>query len=256
MDLFINAFNTILCQPLLNALILLYEYLPGHSFGIAIIVLTILIKLIFYPLGAKGIQSQKALSQLQPKIKEVKEKFKNDKEKQARAMMELYKQEKINPVSGCLPLLIQLPILFALFRVFWRGFGEEQLGFLYSFVPYPGQINTVFLGMIDLAKGCTEKITENGVEYSVYLWPTIILVFLVGIIQFIQTKMATPHRRAGEGKGQPDFSQMMQKQMLYFFPIVTVFILWRLPAAVALYWMTTTLFTIGQQYLIFKKRPS
>jgi YidC/Oxa1 family membrane protein insertase len=234
MELFINAFNVILYQPLFNALVLLYEYLPGHDFGVAVIALTILIKFILYPLGTKGIKSQKALSSLQPKIKEIQEKFKGDKEKQAKATMELYKQEKINPLSGCLPLLIQLPILLALFRVFWRGFGTEQLGFLYSFIPHPGQIDTTFFGVMDLAEA------------------SIVLALLTGITQFFQTKMVTPKQKKNQ-KGTPDFSQMMQKQMLYFFPVFTVFILWRLPSAIALYWLVTTLFTIGQQYITLKK---
>ena len=235
MELFINAFNLILYQPLFNALVFLYQYLPGHDFGIAVIVLTILIKVILYPLGTQGIKSQKALSSLQPKIKEIQEKFKGDKEKQAKATMELYKQEKINPLSGCLPLLVQLPILIALFRVFWKGFGTEQLGFLYSFIPHPGQIDTTFLGIMNLAEA------------------SIILAVLTGITQFFQTKMVTTKQKTAK-KGSPDFSQMMQKQMLYFFPIFTVFILCRLPSAIAVYWLTTTLFTIGQQYITLKKK--
>lgn len=234
MNPLINAFNVILYQPLFNALILFYVYLPGHDFGIAIIALTIVIKLVLYPLGAQAIRSQKSMATLQPKMKEVQEKFKNDKEQQAKAMMELYKREKINPFSGCLPLLIQLPILIGLFQVFLRGFGQEQLGFLYGFVPNPGLIDTTFLGFMNLAEA------------------SIFLAILTGIAQFIQTKMVSVKQKKSQA-GPPDFSQMMQKQMLYFFPIFTVFILWRLPAAIALYWLVTTLFTIGQQYIILKK---
>jgi len=236
-ELFINAFNVILYQPLFNAIVLLYEYLPGHDFGVAVIALTILIKLILYPLGAQAIRSQKALSGIQPKIKELQEKFKNDKAQQSRAVMELYKQEKINPLSGCLPLLVQLPILIALFQVFWRGFGEERIQFLYSFVPYSGQIDTTFFGLINLAEA------------------SIVLALLTGVTQFIQTKMITPKQKTAKS-GAPDFSSMMQKQMLYFFPVFTVFILWRLPSAVALYWLVTTLFTIGQQYIMMRKHDS
>jgi YidC/Oxa1 family membrane protein insertase len=241
MGIFINVFNIILYQPLFNALVLLYLYLPGQDFGVAVIVLTILIKLILYPLGAKGIRAQKSLQELQPKIKEMQEKFKNDKEKQAKAMMEFYKKEKINPLSGCLPLLIQLPILIGLFRVFWRGFEPEQFQFLYSFLPYPGQIDTTFLGIINLAEA------------------SVILAIITGIFQFIQTKMLSPSTSSGQAtkqKGPPDFSSMMQKQMLYFFPIFTVFILWRLPSAIALYWLVTTLFTIGQQYVTLRKKKN
>lgn len=236
-EIFIDTFNLILYQPLFNALVLLYHYLPGQSLGFAIIALTILIKLIFYPLGAQSIRSQKAMSELQPKVKAVQEKFKHDKEQQTRAMMELYKKEKINPFSGCLPILIQLPILLALFRVFWKGFGEEQLRFLYGFVPYSGQIDPMFLGVVNLAES------------------SIVLAVLTGILQFIQTKMMTP-APVKTSAGKPDFSQMMQKQMLYFFPLFTVFILWRLPAAIAVYWLTTTLFTIGQQYITMRRHDS
>jgi len=236
MNPFISAFNAVLYQPLFNALILICLYLPGHDFGIAVIILTVLIKLALYPLGVQAIRSQKNLAQLQPKMKEIQEKFKDNKEQQSRAMMEFYKKEKINPFSGCLPLIIQLPILIGLYRVFWRGFGESQLNFLYSFIPNPGQIDTTFLGIMDLAQA------------------SIILAVLTGIAQFFQSKMmATKQKKSA---GSSDMSQMMQKQMLYFLPLFTVFILWKLPAAVALYWLTTTLFTIAQQYIILKKHDS
>lgn len=237
MDLLINAFNVILYQPLFNVLVLLYEYLPGHDFGVAVIALTAIIRLLFYPLMVQSIKSQKSLSELQPKIQEIQSKYKDDKEKQARATMELYQKEKINPFGGCLPLLIQLPILIALYRVFWKGFQPEAMDMLYSFVPHPGAIDPIFLGMINLGEA------------------SLVLAVLAGITQFFQTKMITPKTpKSKKGEGQmAQFSEMMQKQMLYFFPILTVFILWKLPAAIGLYWIITALFSILQQYLIFKK---
>ena len=233
MNPFISAFNVVLYQPLFNSLVLIYLYLPGHDFGIAVIILTLLIKFALYPLGVRAIRSQKSMAQLQPKMKEIQERFKDNKEQQSKAMMELYKTEKINPLSGCLPLIVQLPILIGLYQVFWKGFGETQLKFLYSFVSSPVQIDTTFLGIMDLAQS------------------SIILAIVTGIAQFFQSKMMATKQKALNGRA--DFSQMMQKQMLYFFPVFTVFILWRLPAAVALYWLTTTLFTIVQQYIILKK---
>ncbi len=233
MSFLITAFNVILYQPLLNGLILIYEYFPGHDFGVAIIVLTVLIKLVLYPFGSQGVKSQKALSELQPKIKEIQVKHKGNKEEQTKAMMALYKEKKINPFSGCLPLLIQLPILFALYRVFWNEFQPGQTALLYSFIPDPGLINTFFLGIIDLAK------------------PNLVLAFLAGIFQFFQTKMISP-KTNGRTKKDSDFSAKMQKQMQYFMPVFTVIILFGLPSAIGLYWVTVTLFTIGQQYLIFK----
>ena len=234
-----DIFNLILYQPLFNALVLLYEYLPGHNFGVAVIVLTLLIKFLFYPLGSQAIRAQKALNELQPKLQEIKEKYKNEKEKQAQATMELYQKAKINPLSGCLPVLIQLPILWALYRVFWMGFQTEQMKYLYGFVSHPGIINPNFLGIINLSQ------------------PNIYLAVLAGILQFVQTKTAAPKTQKQNISGKEAMAQMgrmMQKQMLYIFPLMTVMILWRLPSALGLYWLVTIIFSIIQQYLIFKKQ--
>lgn len=237
MQFFIDIFNIFLYRPLFNVLVFLYEYLPGYDFGVAVIVLTIIIRFLLYPLMTQSIKSQKLLSDLQPKIQEIQSKYKNEKERQGQAMMELYKKEKINPFGGCLPLLIQLPILIALYQVFWKGLRPEQLNNLYSFVHSPGQIDPFFLGIINLGEA------------------SIVLAFLAGITQFFQTKMMTPKtKKAQQGGDQmAKFSDMMQKQMLYLMPIFTVFILWKLPAALAVYWIITALFSIAQQYLIFRK---
>ena len=237
MEIFVSAFNTILYQPLFNALIFLYQFLPGKDFGVAVIVLTIIIRIILYPLMLKSIKSQKMLSELQPKIQEIQQKYKNDKEKQAKEMMGLYQKEKINPFGGCLPLLIQFPILIALYQVFWKGLQPGAMRHLYGFTPNPGTIDPTFFGFINLAE------------------PSLWLAFLAGAIQFFQSKMLAPKTLKTEKKtGQmAQFSNTMQKQMLYFFPVFTVFILWKLPSAIGLYWIITSLFSIGQQYLIFKK---
>jgi len=230
MEFLIQIFNLILYQPLLNGLILLYQYLPGHDFGIAIIVLTVLIRIIFYPLGAMAIKSQKILAELQPKIKEIQKKYQNDKEKQFKAIIEFYQKEKINPFSSFLPFLIQLPVLIALYQVFWKGLSSQEMNYLYSFVSVPSSINYNFLGIFNL--------TENNLGIAV----------LAGLSQFFQTKMFMPK----EQKEADRFSKIIQKQMLYFFPIFTVFVLYKLPAAIGLYWIVTTLFSIIQQYFILK----
>lgn len=255
MSFFSGLFHTILYKPIFNLLILFYKYLPGNDFGVAIIVLTILIKAVLYPLGSKAIKSQKALSELQPKMKEVQEKYKNDKEKQVKAMMELYQKEKINPFSGFLPILIQLPILWALYRVFWKGMDSSVLSSsLYNNpVFHIDNINQSFLGLVNLSHS-----TSFGGQL---IWANVILVILVGISQFVQMKMVMPNmKKSSQGKGKSDsmsqVSNVMQKQMVYFFPIFTVFILWKLPAALGLYWLVTNLFSIVQQYLIFKKKTA
>ena len=248
-----NPVIDILYPPFLNALVLLYQYLPGYDFGIAVIALTVLIRLLLYPLMAQAIRAQKVMAELQPKIQEIQEKFKNDKERQAKETMALYQKEKINPLGGCLPLLIQIPILIALFRVFWEGLRPEEMANLYSFVPHPGIIDSTFLGIIDLSKSFMVEINEQ-VEYY---WPVFVLAILAGLCQFIQTKMVSPKVKKVKGSDQvAKFSGMMQKQMVYFFPFLMVFILLRLPAAIGLYWLVTSLFSIGQQHLVFARRPS
>ncbi len=235
MDLLIATFNTLLYRPLFNILVLFYQYIPGRDFGLAVIVLTILIKLIFYPLGIKAIKSQRELSKLQPKIKEIQEKYKDNKEQQSKELIALYKKEKITPFSGCLPLLIQLPVLIALYRVFWRGLQPEQIALLYNFIPNPGLINPSFLGVIDLSQ------------------PNIIIAFIAGVFQFLQTKLTLP-KQAPKTKKDDSFSGHLQKQMQYFMPIFMVVILFKLPSAIGLYWICSTLFTIVQQYVILKKK--
>ncbi len=240
MEFLINTFNIIIYQPLFNALVFLYQFLPGQDFGIAIIVLTILIKMLFYPLAAQAIKAQKALAELQPKIQEIQSNYKNDKEKQAKEMMALYQREKVNPFSGCLPLLIQLPILIGLFQVFMRGFGPEQMIYLYSFVSNPGQMNLSFLGFLNLAE------------------PNLLLAIMAGACQFFQVKMLSSNKKKKikSKEKMAQFSELMQKQMLYLMPIFTVFILTGLPSALGLYWLITSFFTIIQQRFIIKKASS
>ena len=233
MSAFIKFFHTILWQPLFNLLILFYIYIP--NLGVAIILLTLLIRTILYPLQGKAAKSQLALQAIQPKLKEVQAKYKDDKEAQAKAMMALYKTEGINPFSGFLVMLIQFPVLIVLYRLFWQGIQEENFQYLYSFVQRPETINSIFLGM-DLNE------------------PSMILAILVGIAFFVQAKLSTPKKKPKKQQGTKGmFGEMFQKQMLYVFPIFIVFILFRLPSALGLYLLISGIFTAFQQYLAKKK---
>lgn len=234
MNLISTIFNEAFYRPLFNGLIFLYNAIPYHDFGVAIILLTLLIRFVLYPLNQKAIRSQKALSELQPQIKEIQAKNKSDRAKQSQALMELYRQNKINPASGCLPLLIQLPVLFALYRVFLNGLNPDNLKELYSFVSRPEIINPWFFGLIDLSK-------SN--------WP---MAILAGALTFIQSKMMIPSQTKNPAAG--DFSAMFSKQMVYLMPAMTLIIAWKLPAGLALYWIVITLFGIGQQYLVTRKK--
>lgn len=225
--------NVILYKPMFNSLVLFYNYIPGHDFGVAIILLTLLIKIILYPLSVSAFKSQKALQDLQPKIKQIQEKYKDDKEKLAKETLELYKTQKINPFTGLLLAFIQFPILIALYAVFSNGLNPEQLINLYGFVSNPEHIKPLFVGLMDLSK------------------PNIYFAIGAGIFQYFQTKMVSSVNKSSTSSG--DIAQAMQTQMLYVFPVITIIILWSLPSAIGLYWIVSGVFSIIQQYLIIKK---
>jgi YidC/Oxa1 family membrane protein insertase len=246
-------FNTFLYQPLMNALIVIYQLVPGQDFGIAVILLTIIIRFLLYPVSAKGVRAQKAINEIQPRIKEIQEKHKKDKEKQVKEILEVYKEAKVSPFSAFLPLLIQLPVLIALYRVLWGVQTTEAMKALYSFVPAPQEISSMFLGSIDLARaGIVQEI--NGA--SVFLFGNLIIIIGAVVAQFVQMKMISAKNKkvpSGKKQGTQEMAERMQKQMLYFFPFFTFFILLKMPLAIGLYWLVSTLFSIVQQHIILKK---
>lgn len=224
-------FNLIFYQPLFNALIFLSNIIPNHDLGFSIIVLTVLMRLALWPLTGKSIKSQKALEKLKPQIEEINKKFKNEKEAKAKALMALYSENKINPLSGFLPLLIQIPIIIALWRVFLNGTGINH-SLLYSFIEAPSEIRSIFFGIFDLTKR------------------NVLLAIIAGALQYFQTKMIMPQKTGSEKTS--DFSHIMSQQMLYFGPILSVIIFWNLPSALPLYWTAVSLMTLLQQYITQK----
>jgi YidC/Oxa1 family membrane protein insertase len=232
-----ELFKIILYQPILNLLVFLYNIVPGHDLGIAIILLTIIIKIILLPLSKKSLKSQKALQDLQPKIDEIKKKYTDKKEEQAKAMMNLYKDNKVNPFSSCLPLLIQLPFLIAVFQVFRDGLSNGSLNLVYSFISKPETINTMSLGFLNLSA------------------KSVPLAILAGLAQYWQSKMMITKRPTQKLAGAKDEDMMaiMNKQMLYMMPVLTVFISMSFPAGLSLYWFITTVLTGLQQLYLFRK---
>lgn len=231
-----SFFKTILYKPLFNILVFLIWIIPGNDVGAAIIILTILIRLALLPSSNKAIQAQKKIKELQPEIDKIREKYKDDQQAQARATMEFYQANKINPFSSCLPMLIQLPILMILYYVFRSGLSTDRFAdLLYNFTPHPEKVDTIFLGM-DLTH------------------PNVYLAVITGILQFFQTKQMTPAEEKKDGKNDDKnaMQSALTKQMLYVMPIFTIFIAMKLPAALPLYWMVTTLFMIIQQGLLLK----
>src|SRR3989344_1989909 len=146
----INIWDTVLYQPLLNALAFLVSVIPGGDVGIAVIILTLLVKILLFPLSQKSIESQAEMGILTPEINKIKASGAS-KEEQARLTFELYKKHKVNPFSGCFLILIQIPIIFALYYVFLKGVNFEA-GALYSFIHIPEHVNMIFFGVFDISK--------------------------------------------------------------------------------------------------------
>jgi len=239
MNIFLLVYNDVIYRPLLNLLVFFYNIVPGHDIGVVIILLTIVIRLILAPSFHKSLKSQKAMNDLQPKLNEMREKHKHDKEAQAKAMMDLYKEHKINPLSSCLPLLIQLPLLIALYQVFRTALGGHEISGLYSFVHQMGIISPKFLNWIDLSA------TGKPANY--------VMGVMAGLAQFWQSKlMYNTGTRATVGSDAA--TRAMQIQTTYVLPLLSIIIAIRLPAGLPLYWIVTTLFAVGQQYYILKKQ--
>lgn len=231
-----QLYHILLFQPLLNLLIWLYNLIG--DIGVAIILVTILIRLVLLIPSQKALKSQKNLQDLQPKLDEIRKKYKDDKKKQSEEMMKFYQEKKINPLGSCLPMLIQLPILFALYSVFNKGLQMDSMQFLYPFVSRPEYINTMFLGFLDMLK------------------PNAILAIIAGVLQFFQSKMIMTKQKSTAPSGMPGLGNiggMMSKQITYLMPAMTVFIALSLPSGLALYWAITTAVTILQQWIIMKK---
>lgn len=232
-------FQTILYQPLFNIFVGLYYLIP--DVGIVIVVLTIIVKALLYPLTTRSIAAQQSLSELQPKLDALKQEHKGDQQKFAQESMKLYKEHRVNPLGSCLPILIQLPIFIALFYVLRDGLGQSDFHLLYPFVPNPGVIQTNTLGLLDLRT------------------PNVVLALLAGLAQYWQAQSLSrkrPPKTAGGGAKDEAMMAMMNKQMLYVMPVMTFLIGLRFPGGLSLYWFVSTLLTALQQVIMGKKKKA
>jgi len=236
-------YDAVFYRPIFNLLIWLYETIPGHELGVAIIVMTVFIKAVLWPLSAKALHSQKALQDLQPKLDALKKEYGKDRQDElGKAMMALYSQEKVSPFSSCLPILIQLPVFIALYHAMSRGLKSEGFDKLYAFVPNPGTIDTTFLGVFDLA--VTPKDALVGMA----------LALAAGATQYVQAKMMITRQQPKQTPGAQDEQMLaaVNKQMLYMMPVLTVFLGWTLPMGLSLYWLVQNGLTIAQQRMYFR----
>jgi YidC/Oxa1 family membrane protein insertase len=238
-----NIFFVIITQPILNGLMLLY-HLFG-DFGLSIVVLTLIIKLILFPLTLQQLKSMKATQALQPKMAEIRQKYKNDQKAQMASMQALYKEYGIHPASGCLPLLIQLPVLYGLFFALEAVLRNANLhtlnSELYSFV-------APFTTFPDINLRWFTFINPHWYFSLGQPDPTHILPILAGIATFIQLRMSQA-RQVGNAPANDPTTQSM-KMMQYVMPLVTVFIGWTFAAGLALYWTVSYVFQAVQQYFV------
>jgi YidC/Oxa1 family membrane protein insertase len=242
-------YHTFIFKPLYNGLVYLMDILPWIDIGIAVIIFTIIVKLILFPLSKKALLTQVRMKEVEPEINALKAKYKDDRQAQALKMMEFYRQKGIKPFSGILLLLIQLPILFALISVFYKIIPEVRPEFLYGFVSIP-EIKTSFIGFIDL----TNK--------------SLILSSITALAQYLQMRYSIAMRQPPTApKGSNDFASdlavSMNKQMKIMLPIIAfASTYWLIPlqfpqaaSIIALYWSVSALFTLGQE-LVIRRRYS
>lgn len=245
-------FYAILYQPLFNALILLYEFLPGRDLGLAIIVLTVLVRLALSPLLTRQIRSQKKLAALQKDVGEIRKATK-DRAEQSQRMLALYKHHGVSPVSGCLPVLVQLPVLWAMYAVLREGVRPEALAALYAFVPRPETIEPVMFGLLRLQ----EPAFQRGGAGFTFSWPAVILALLTGVVSYWQARL-TPglqkkHTLAEDTTPTERMAHQMNQQMLVLMPLMTTYFALVFPAGLALYWFVTTLVSVLQQRILLKR---
>jgi len=229
-------YHLIFFNPLYNLLVLVFWTLPWADAGVAVITLTVIVRIIIFPLSKKAILTQVQMAEIAPALQAIKEKYKSSEE-QARKTLELYKERKVNPFSGVFVILIQLPIIIALYQIFLHaGFPNVDSTILYSFVKVPEYINTNFLGLIDI----TSK--------------SAILALGAALTTFLQLKISMSSQKAPKGNSFGDnLTRSMQVQMKYFFPLLVFFISYKISGVIALYWLTTNLFSIGQELYVRRK---
>lgn len=248
-----ELWNLVLFQPLVNALIFLYQIIG--NFGVAIIILTVLLRIILTPLTLPSLEAAKKMAQLAPELAKLKKKHGKEQQKLAQAQMDLYKQNGVNPAAGCLPQIIQIIILIALYQAFAQVLqANGDVVNKLNQILYPplkllegSQFNLSFL-YLNLAK--PDTFTVSGIPL-----PGLFLI-LAALTQFLSSKMMQPivlkEEKVAEKTEEKtdDIATSMQGQMLYLFPLMTIFIGFSFPSGLVLYWFVFSAFQLGQQYLV------
>jgi len=239
-----TIWHTFFFDPVYNTLTLFIDVVPGGDIGLAIILTTVLVKVLLLPLSVKAAKTQVVMRELEPQLKALKEDHKDDRETQAKEMMALYKAAGLNPFASVILIFLQIPIIIALYLSVYSGGGvalpEINTDVLYAWVPVPAVVTMLFLGIVDIAGR------------------SLPLAFLAGITQFIQANLALPKSTPREPGAEPsfkdDFQRSMQAQMRYVLPVIIFFVAYTISAAIALYFVVSNLVAIAQEFYVRKYR--
>lgn len=242
--MFSYIWHTIFFDPIYNTLIFFIDTVRGGDMGLAIIATVIVVKTILLPLSIKAAKTQKIMREIEPKLRELKETHKEDKQAQAQAMLALYREYNLNPFASIFLIFLQIPIVFALYFSVYSGGGvalpEVNTDLLYSFVAVPTAVSTMFLGFVDVTGR------------------SIVLALGAGVTQYIFTNMTLPKLAPREADAAPnfkdDFTRNMHVQMKYVMPVLIVFIAYTISAAIALYFFVSNLIAIAQEFYVRKHR--
>lgn len=248
-----SIFHNIFYLPVLNTLALLVYILPGHSFGLAIILLTIIVNTILLPLTHKAKHAQRKMQELQPKLEQIKRQHKDNREEQARRQMDLYKEHGINPFTSLLLPIVQIPLFLALFSVLQLK-GDIFAINLYSFLPVIESPGNMFLNLIDLSKAGLELHLSPQFIFNIISLPNVLLALLAAITQFTQLRMMP--RPVIDEKNKESFGVLFQQNLTFTMPIIIFLIGSTLPGALALYWTTMSIFGIVHEGVVRRRAQS
>lgn len=234
------VFHTLLVKPFYNGLVFLISVVPFHDVGLAIIVLTLIVRLIFLPVFSRSIRTQFVMSRLQPDIQKINEQYKKDPQQKAKKTVELFRANRVSPFGSLLTLVIQIPVFLALYFVFIReGLPAINQSLLYSFTPIPFAVNTLFLGLFDMTQA-----------------RNIVLAALVGVTQFIQVKLSPLGKKESPKETQSLRDDIMRSQrvsMTYMMPLMIAGVSYALPSAASVYWTASNVIGIVQELFVRRR---
>lgn len=267
-----ELFNAVIARPIFNLLILIIALIPGHNFGLAIIIFTVIVRMAMYPLLKKQLHHAMAMRKLQPEMKRIKKEAAGNKQLESQMMMALYKEKEVNPFGSIGIILVQVPILIALYSGITKVTNnpETLVSFSYSWLhglPFLKEaaanihnFDTTLFGMVDLTRSAMSN-TQPGIY-----WPAMVLVVLSVVMQYIQSRqllMTDKNSRGlrqilkesskGKDVDQAEIQAATAKFTLFFIPIILFIVSIRIPSALSLYWFVGAIIAYTQQSRILKK---